>query len=539
MAQKSKTQPRQMRCFKHESGIFSPNGNANRLVDLFDGMCRVLDDEKRMVVINGQPILTCPTWMRDHILTLKGSKYLYTNLKPTLQFFLDNQSEQGFFLEMYIEYTDSHKTFVDKECMKEDAKNCYAYVRLELEADIEYLMTEGVYTLWQSTGDDDFVLKALPKLEKGIIYNLTDEKRFAKDYGLIKRTFTIDTWDFTYGSHPTQRRILDGMPMSIMHGDNSGVYHACLQIAEICDYFGFSEKAVFWRFNAEEIKKAMFKYLWNGKFFIHQLHLNHNGIDDETNRLSLSNPYDINRGVCSYEQARSIIKEYIDRGIAKKNIYYAPWFSIDPPYDNGFGELQQLKPFMYMNGGLPPFVAGELARAAFDYGYEKFGWETIQKIIPLYERDKRMFFLYDHDASGMAPGPGPECWGAAAIMSAIVEGLAGIKDIGIGYNKLEITPRLAVTGIDEIEFLVQYPESKKTVNLKYWEDEQSIEINLLSPAQNVLFKVLLPEGKTVKAVKTDKIAVKYGLVKVENSDYVTFSLENTGEFSENNIEIFF
>ena len=31
---------------------------------------------------------------------------------------------------------------------------------------------------------------------------------------------------------------------------------------------------------AEELKANMFKYLWNGDFFMHQLHLNHEGLDD-------------------------------------------------------------------------------------------------------------------------------------------------------------------------------------------------------------------------------------------------------------------
>lgn len=48
-------------------------------------------------------------------------------------------------------------------------------------------------------------------------------------------------------------------------------------------------------------------------------------------RLSLSNTYDINRGVTNLEQSRSIIEEYMAR--RDTTSAFAEWFSIDPPYD--------------------------------------------------------------------------------------------------------------------------------------------------------------------------------------------------------------
>ena len=36
---------------------------------------------------------------------------------------------------------------------------------LELEADIEYLMVEGVHMIWQATGDDAWMIRQLPRLK--------------------------------------------------------------------------------------------------------------------------------------------------------------------------------------------------------------------------------------------------------------------------------------------------------------------------------------------------------------------------------------
>jgi hypothetical protein len=50
-----------------------------------------------------------------------------------------------------------------------------------------------------------------------------DEKSWSKEYGVAKRPFTIDTWDFVYDTDTSNRSIEETTRMPIMHGDNSGV----------------------------------------------------------------------------------------------------------------------------------------------------------------------------------------------------------------------------------------------------------------------------------------------------------------------------
>lgn len=61
--------------------------------------------------------------------------------------------------------------------------------------------------VYRITGDDEWLKKVLPKLEKGIDYITSDEKRFDRNHGLVKRSFTIDTWDFAYKQSDENRRI--------------------------------------------------------------------------------------------------------------------------------------------------------------------------------------------------------------------------------------------------------------------------------------------------------------------------------------------
>ena len=130
------------------------------------------------------------------------------------------------------------------------------------------------------------------------------------------------------------------------------------------------------------------------------------GLDDKENvRLSLSNTYAMNRGVTTVEQSRSIIEEYLAR--CKTTKAFAEWFSIDPPYEKFGGYL----PGRYVNGAISPFAAGELAKAAFQNGYESYGWDIICRFQQMINRDNAIYFLYSPD-DGQSQGGGPSGMGS-------------------------------------------------------------------------------------------------------------------------------
>jgi len=76
--------------------------------------------------------------------------------------------------------------------------------RVGLESDVEYIMTLGVWQTWLATGDDQWMARALPRLEKGLEYITHDPKHWDPKNRLIKRQHSCDTWDYDIdGASPT------------------------------------------------------------------------------------------------------------------------------------------------------------------------------------------------------------------------------------------------------------------------------------------------------------------------------------------------
>lgn len=488
--------------------------------------------DRALVFVDDKVMMCNKNWIRDHVHVMKAMRHWEYDLDSFLNFIIDTQREDGQFYELIKQYDDYHWKYVNEDCYVMYPEDNLSLVRLELEADIEYLVVEGAMYLYKTTGDDEWLKKVLPRLEKGINYITSDEKRWDKKHGLVKRPFTIDTWDFTYDTDEDNRKIEENTPMSIMHGDNSGVYQAMNQLAWFNRRLKKEEAALEWERRAQVIREHMFKYLWNGKFFIHQLHLNHSGADDcENERLSLSNPYDINRGVTNTEESRKIIEEYIYR--RGQTDMFAEWFSIDPPYDI----FLKYKPGEYVNGAISPFTAGELAKAAFNNGYESYGWDIIKRFITLAERDGTVYFLYYPDSSPQPQG-GPSAWGAAAFVSAVDEGLAGINDMGVNYDEIMFSPKFPVTHYTELRYLTGYEISSTKVDVRYILKENGMRYDMYSPAKKVTAHILLPEGKNCSKLIIDGKEKDFIIVIVGTSKYVDFDVDNIKD-KKISIEILF
>ena len=430
------------------------------------------------------------------------------------------------------QYDDYHWTFVNEPEYKLFPGDNLSAVRLEIEADIEYIVVEGAMQYYRASGDDRWLRRVLPALEKGIDYLTSDPKRWDAERGLVKRGYTIDTWDFlNIPDAGTNRKIEDGTPMADMHGDNSGAYQAMMQLAWMNERFGHRKKAAEWRKRAESLRENMFRHLWNGRFFVHQLPLNCAPIDGaEASRLSLSNTYDMNRGVTDLGQSRSIIEEYMVR--RDTTSAFAEWFSIDPPYDR-FGGY---KAGRYVNGGISPFTAGELAKAALSNGYESFGWDIIERMMEMVARDGAIYFLYS-PSERKPMGGGPSAWGAAAFISAVDEGLAGIVDTGSKYSSISFSPRFPVSGYRELRYTTGYEISGVLVDLRYVLTGNGLRYRLSSPARHIDAHIYIPEGVKVDHVRCNQKSVSYKEVLVGDSRYVDFKVDGTSGVAD--IEVVF
>jgi hypothetical protein len=483
-----------------------------------------INNERRLVFVDGRVLMCNNNWIRDHVHNMKGFRHWEYDLRSFLDFIIDTQRADGCFYELVKQMDDRHWAMVDEDCRILYPEDNQSLVRLDIEADIEYLVVEGATHYCQATGDDEWLKRILPKLEKSIDYATSDAKRWDRAHGLVKRGFTIDTWDFTYKPGAgTNRRINAETPMAIMHGDNSGVFQAMNQLAWMNDRLGVSQKATAWRKRANDLKANMFKHLWNGKFFIHQLPLDGAGLDDKENvRLSLSNTYAMNRGVTTVEQSRSIIEEYLAR--RKTTKAFAEWFSIDPPYEK-FGSYL---PGRYVNGAISPFAAGELAKAAFQNGYESYGWDIICRFQQMIKRDNAIYFLYSPD-DGQSQGGGPSAWGAAALLSAIDEGLAGIRDLGVRYEVMEFAPRFPVTAYTELRYFTGYEKTARFVDVRYVLTDAGMRYRVLSPAKELHAHILLPAGKGCKKALVNGQEQTFARSTVGKSQYVDFVVKPNGK----------
>ena len=124
--------------------------------------------DRALVLIDGKVLMCNKNWIRDHVHVMKGMKYFEYDLASFLNFIIDTQREDGQFYELIKQYDDYHWKMVNEDCRIMYPDDNLTLVRLELEADIEYLVVEGAMYLYQITGDNNWLRSVLPKLEKGI-----------------------------------------------------------------------------------------------------------------------------------------------------------------------------------------------------------------------------------------------------------------------------------------------------------------------------------------------------------------------------------
>jgi len=330
-------------------------------------------------------------WIRDHVHTLKGMKYFDGNLKSAIELFRDSQREDGMIWDLVEPRTpareESDERFEYDNFVWPVENGRLHFKRIPVENDVEYLYVEGIYYTWKATGDDGWMEGMLDSAIKAFDYTQTSPYRWSKKYNLLKRAFTIDTWDFQsaedakIAGNDIMAVYTDRTRFGIMHGDNTGFAASCKYLSEMLEYVGRTEEAQKYRRLSDEIKDRIDKLAWNGRFYTHHIPEDETvvrdlGVDQST-QLSLSNAYGLNRTL-THEQCVSIIKEYLK---IKENLPHGSpgeWYTIYPPFEWGFEEANVK--WEYMNGGVTPIVAGELAHGAFRHGYEEYGVDILKRI---------------------------------------------------------------------------------------------------------------------------------------------------------------
>ena len=493
-----------------------------------------INGERSLVFVDGRKMMVNKNWIRDHVHVLKAMRHWEYDYAGYVDFTLRHQRADGCILELVKQADDRHWRYAAPESRKFFPDDNLAMCRLDIEADVEYLLVEGATYCYRISGDDAWLARALPRLEKAIDYVTSDPKRWDARHGLVKRGYTIDTWDFTYEpASVTNRTLTAATPQAIMHGDNSGVYQAMAQLAWLNGRLGRTAKAAAWRARADALKAAMYKHLWNGRFFFHQLPLNVPPVDaHERERLSLSAAYDMNRGLMPVADCRKTIEEFRRR--RQTTDCFAEWFTVDPPYDFTFARHPRGD---YVNGGVCLFTAGELAKAALENGYEAYGWDILVRVKEMAARDGTLYFLYDRTtATSINAALGPSAWGAASVLSAFDEALAGVRDAGVRYDAIRFSPRWPVTGLDEVRYFTGYEAADAVVDVRYVRRANGLRYLVRAPAKALAAHILLPSGAAAREVWLNGAPRAFETTAVGDSRYVDFETEGTGTYD---IEILF
>jgi hypothetical protein len=477
-------------------------------------------------------------WLRDHYYQGRGFKYLEPDVTSVLAAFRRAQAPDGHFPDF----------------LTRPSYNIPA-MRTPVEADVEYLFVLAVYDAWKMTGDDAWMQGYLPSMTRALSYTLTDAQRWEPALGLVKRPFTIDTWDFEYGpttidpntGEPAPRHWIDDQTIwGIFHGDNTGLAAALNALAHMEERLGFWSDAARHRQQAEGIMQRLNALSWNGAFYTHHVTLQPFDVPgvDEATQLSLSNAYALNRNVLSNEQARAIIQEYRSRLMRPGNLSFAEWWSIDPPFPQGaFGMAGRLgeKPGYYVNGGIMPLVGGELARGAFRYGFEAYGFDILHRYYDLVSTTGASYLWYHPTGGPGAMGSevlATDGWGSSAMLAALMEGAAGVEDNGTRYSHVTLSPRWPaasdagdyayISDVTSAYVVARYAASDGYVayrwNYQKLGGRSILSLEATGSGESVTVRLLLPaETLAVERVTVNGDPVDYTYTTMGSSRYLTLA----------------
>lgn len=384
---------------------------------LYKGMCVYSSDGTESYHFRGKEYKVFVPWVLDNDQTNKGMRYFSPYGSDMIDLFSEVQREDGMIYSFvrnserpgYYDLAYGSTNFIKRY-------DTVIFVRQPNENHVEYLFVDLLYQCWKATGNDRWMRSKLSSAARALDYNVTDSLRWSKRFGLLKRPYTIDSWDFQVDDEytpgdaltPTMCVVPGKTKFGIFYGDNTGYAQACEYLAEMFAHTGDQASAEKYRQRAHEIRERLNALAWNGHFFTHFIDedpsVKRNLGVDEKSQISQSNAYSVNRGL-PHEQNAAIIETYLHLKNHLPPGSPGEWYSIYPPFERGFGGHNEK--WQYMNGGVAGHAAGELARGAFENGYESYGSDILLRLLDLgnkYGNGSRIWFSY----TGAYPPPPPD-----------------------------------------------------------------------------------------------------------------------------------
>ena len=376
--------------------------DGGRFSDMFKlfykGMCSFSSTGTRSNTYNGKIRTYFHNWGLDHYHTMKGMQYFSPIGGEWVDLSAEFQDESGF-IYSFIATDKMYSPFHFKLGYGPlgffnmiDEENQVYLCRQPVENHCEYIHVNTVYLAWQASGDTTWMKSLLPSCAKALDYSVTDRLRYSKKYGLLKRVYTIDSWDFQavdkylpdLGLNSTMLLDAEKSKFGVFYGDNHGYILACEELSKMYDIAGDKANADKYARRAADMRKRIDDLSWNGRFFTHFIEEDPTVVRDfgvdEKSQLSQSNCYAVNRNL-KPEQNKAIIESYLDMKNNLPKGSPGEWYAIYPPFERGFGKHN--KKWQYMNGGVAGHAAGELAQGAYECGYEAYATDILTRLYDL------------------------------------------------------------------------------------------------------------------------------------------------------------
>ncbi len=122
----------------------------------------------------------------------------------------------------------------------------------------------------------------------------------------------------------------------------------------------------------------------------------------------------------------------------------------------------------------------------------------------------------------------PAVWSCASLLTALVEGLAGVKDLDTGFaGRVEVSPRWTATGCERAEVCVHYPASGGYVayTIEWQRAENQLFFDLTGSFETARVRLLLPQGTMAAGVTCAGHQWATQVTQIEASNYLEFALE--------------
>jgi hypothetical protein len=364
---------------------------------------------------NGNQYRYFVNWVLDNNNTARGMQYFSPYSRDLVDLLRENQQPDGMIWSFVRPDEDDYHYFETAYTYLGyfDRGNGAWFVRQPAENHVEYNYVNMMYQHWKASGDNEWMKMNLSCAMRALDYCVTDTLKWSRRFQLLKRPYCIDSWDFQVDDEytpeaplsPTMVVVPGKTKFGIFFGDNTGYFDACNQLAEMLDFAGQKDNAEKYRDRGKEILARIIDLSWNGKYFTHFIDedpsVKRNLGVDEKSQIAQGNMYSLNRGL-PHDMNVAIINTYLE--LRKRLPEGSPgeWYAIYPPFEKGFGIHDEK--WQYMNGGVAGHAIGEMARGAYENGYENYASDVMLRMLELIRKGgNRLWFAY----TGSIPAPPP------------------------------------------------------------------------------------------------------------------------------------